>query len=283
MLLVGAHVSVAGGVSKAPKRGAALGCTAIQIFTKNQRQWRSPELAVSEIEQFFPEMEKHRIQSACVHDSYLINLGSNEPELLVKSRAAFQDEIERAALLKIPYLIFHPGSYKDGDEATCLKTIAESIDTCIGKSGETSVKVLIETTAGQGTSVGYRFEHLAEIRDRVAFPENVGFCIDTSHIFAAGYDIRTEETYQQTMAEFDKIAGLAHLHVIHLNDSLKPLASRVDRHENIGLGLIGIVPFRLIMNDKRLKNVLKIIETPGGDEWYLKNLNLLKSLVSQKY
>ncbi|MBN2092002.1 deoxyribonuclease IV [candidate division KSB1 bacterium] len=278
-MLLGAHVSIAGGLYNAPARGVELGCTAIQIFTKNQVQWQAPPLAEDDIQKYKTAYQASGIKAVCAHDSYLINIGSSEPALLHRSRKAFIDEIQRAHRLEIPYLVFHPGAYKGGDEKDCLQIIAESINFCFDQIGKTSVQVLLETTAGQGTSVGYRFEQLREIIDRVQCPENIGVCLDTCHIFAAGYDLRDESAYQKTMLEFDEIIGLDHLKVIHLNDAKKKPGSRVDRHENIGLGTIGEVAFQLIMNDDRLANIPKILETPGGDEWFMKNLALLRSMV----
>jgi deoxyribonuclease-4 len=278
-MLLGAHVSIAGGLYKAPTRGVELGCTAIQIFTKNQVQWQAPLLAEEDIQRYKTALQTSGLQAVCAHDSYLINLGSSEPELLHKSRNAFIDEIQRAHLLEIPYLIFHPGAYKNGNEKDCLQIIAGSINFCLDQIGKTSVQVLLETTAGQGTTVGYRFDQLREIIDQVQQPENIGVCLDTCHIFAAGYDLRDENAYQKTMQEFHEIIGLHHLKVIHLNDAKKAAGSRVDRHENIGLGTIGEVVFQLIMNDYRLANIPKILETPGGDEWFMKNISLLKGMI----
>jgi len=278
-MLLGAHVSIAGGVEKAPARAAELGCTAMQIFTKSQLQWKAPALTENEIQAFKEQLQLRQIKATCVHDSYLINLGSPDSALLEKSRRAFSDEIRRTGQLEIPYLVFHPGSFKEGDLATCLKTIAQSINDCLDRSGVTSVRLLLETTAGQGTNVGRRFEELAEIISLVHRPENVGICLDTAHIFAAGYDIRTYESYLQTIETCEKVVGLEKLKVIHLNDSRKPPGSRVDRHENIGLGQIGLDAFRFIMNDPRFHQVLKILETPGGEQWYQRNITLLKSLV----
>ncbi len=279
-MLLGAHVSIAGGLYKAPARGTELGCTAIQIFTKNQVQWQAPPLAEADIQNYKPTYQAAGLKAVCSHDSYLINIGSADSALLEKSRNAFIDEIQRAHLLEIPYLVFHPGAFKSGNEKECLRIIAESINFCLDQIGKTPVQVLLETTAGQGTTVGYRFEQLRGIIDLVQRPANIGVCLDTCHIFVAGYDIRDENSYQKTIREFDDVIGLDRLKVIHLNDTKKAIGSRVDRHENIGLGTIGENGFRLIMNDNRLANIPKILETPGGDEWFMKNLALLRSMVS---
>jgi deoxyribonuclease-4 len=279
-MLLGAHVSIAGGLYKAPARGTELGCTAIQIFTKNQVQWQAPPLAEADIQNYKTTYQAAGLKAVCSHDSYLINIGSADSALLEKSRNAFIDEIQRAHLLEIPYLVFHPGAFKSGNEKECLRIIAESINFCLDQIGKTPVQVLLETTAGQGTTVGYRFEQLRGIIDLVQRPANIGVCLDTCHIFVAGYDIRDENSYQKTIREFDDVIGLDRLKVIHLNDTKKAIGSRVDRHENIGLGTIGENGFRLIMNDNRLANIPKILETPGGDEWFMKNLALLRSMVS---
>jgi len=282
-MLLGAHVSIAGGISRAPARGAEIGGSAIQIFTKNQVQWKTAPLQPDEIQKFKAACAENQIGSVCVHDSYLINLGSSDPELLARSRQAFIEEILRTAALEIPFLIFHPGAYKSGNAAACLRTIAESLAFCLDAAGTCPVELLLETTSGQGTNVGYRFEELAEIIDRVGTGAPVGVCLDTCHIFAAGYDIRDAQSYAQTLDDFDMVIGLEKLKVIHLNDSRKPLGSRVDRHENIGQGEIGLEAFRWLMNDPRLANVPKILETPGGDAWFRQNIELLKNIVTEKY
>lgn len=279
-MLLGAHVSIAGGIFNAPARGAEIGCTAIQIFTKNQVQWQAKPLKTEAIRKFKAALAENAIQAVCVHDSYLINLGSPEKDLLTRSRQAFADEIQRTAALGIPFLVFHPGAYKSGDEATCLNTIAESIDLGLAQAETRDVQLLLETTSGQGTNVGCRFEQLARIIEQVRQPDSVGVCLDTCHVFTAGYDLRDAQSYAQTISEFQRVLGLDRLKVIHLNDARKPLGSRVDRHDNIGKGLIGLEAFRLIMNDPRLANVMKILETPGGNEWFRSNIELLKSLVA---
>lgn len=282
-MLLGAHVSIAGGISRAPARGAEMGGSAIQIFTKNQVQWKTAPLQPDEIQKFKAACAENQIGSVCVHDSYLINLGSSEPELLARSRQAFVEEIQRTAALAIPFLIFHPGAYKASDATTCLRTIAESLKFCLDAAGTGTVELLLETTSGQGTNVGYRFEELAEIIEQVGPGAPVGVCLDTCHIFTAGYDLRAAATYAQTFADFDRVIGLGKLKVIHLNDSRKPLGSRVDRHENIGRGEIGLEAFRRLMNDPRLAKIPKILETPGGDAWFRQNIDLLKNCVTENY
>jgi len=278
-MLVGAHVSISGGLDQAPLRGKAIGCTAIQIFTKNQMQWNAKPLSNHEIAQYQQSLTHSSIQSVVAHDSYLVNLGSPEESLLKKSHQAFLDEMDRAESLRIPFLIFHPGSHKNAGENVGLKLIAESINYVQKQRPNYKIKLLLETTAGQGTNLGHTFEQLKWIIDMVIQPERVGVCLDTCHIFAAGYDIRTRSSFEETFEKFDQVIGLKKLHAIHLNDSKKGLGSRVDRHEHIGQGQIGLEGFRLIMNDSRFIDVPKVLETPGDLKEFKENLHLLKSLV----
>jgi deoxyribonuclease-4 len=251
----------------------------MQIFSKNQVRWNVPPLEDEQIKKFQEECARFNVRHMCIHDSYLINLGSPEPEMLEKSRRAFVHELSRAAQLGIPGVVLHPGAFKDGDEQTCIKTIAESLDWCFENSQDSDAGAWLETTAGMGTSVGHRFEQLARIIDLSRYPERVGVCLDTAHVFAAGYELRTADAYSHTWAEFDRIIGLEKLRVIHLNDSKKACGSRVDRHENIGIGEIGAEAFEQIMNDERLISIPKILETPGGDTFFRKNIKLLKKMV----
>ncbi len=278
MMLVGAHVSIAKGVYLAPGRGEEIGANAIQIFSKNQSQWVGKPITQEDAEKFKQAWQESTIEAVVIHDSYLINLGSPDDVLLEKSRNAFLDEMDRAELLGVPNLVFHPGSYLKETEEFGLKKIIESLNMVLAARPNAKVRLLLETTAGQGTNLGYTFEQLAAIREGVKQKERTGICLDTAHIFAAGYDIRTPEAYQTTMAQFDAVLGLENLHVIHMNDSKKPLGSRVDRHENIGKGLIGLDAFRLIMTDPRLENIPKILETPGGPEAFKKDIQTLKAL-----
>lgn len=279
-LLVGAHVSTSGGVFNAIDHGTEIGATAIQIFSKNQTRWVSKPLSEPDVEKFKIGWEKSPIKDVVIHDSYLINLASPDFTNLEKSRNAFLDEVERAQQLGIRYLIFHPGSHLNTGEEVGLKLIAESMNRIIEKTPNYSVKLLLETTAGQGTNLGYAFEQLAFIIDLVEEKNRVGVCLDTAHIFAAGYDIRDRKNYEETWKQFDTILGWDLLYAIHINDSKKELGSKVDRHENIGEGLIGEKTFRMIMNDSRLNNIPKIVETPGGLEEHKRNLEKLKSLVN---
>lgn len=277
--LIGAHVSIAGGLEYAIPKGEQIGCTAIQIFTKNQVQWYTKPLSNHTVEQYQQALINSSIQSVIAHDSYLINLGSPEENLLEKSRQAFLDEMDRAEKLEISAVIFHPGAHKNAGEDVGLKLIADSINYCCKQRPNYKLKLLLETTAGQGTNLGYTFEQLKWIIDRAKQPDRVGVCLDTCHIFAAGYDIRDKSSYEKTIEKFNKVIGLQKLQAIHLNDSKKELGSRVDRHENIGQGQIGLEGFRLLMNDARLINIPKVLETPGDINKFKDNLDLLKSMI----
>lgn len=281
MKLFGAHVSVAGGVFKAPMRGEELECDAIQIFTKNQMQWNARPLKEDEITKFKDELDHHRPQSVVTHDSYLINLGSPEEKKLEKSRNAFLDEVQRCDQLGIDLLVFHPGSHLKSGERAALDTIADSLNWTHEQTPDASVKTLLEIAAGQGTNVGYTFEQLIDIIENVKDKSRVGVCIDTCHMFCAGYDIRTNESYENTWKEFEKVIGYDWLEAFHINDSKKPLDSRVDRHENLGHGYIGLEAFRLLLNDDRFDNIPMVLETPGGDKWFRKNLKVMRELVGQ--
>ena len=259
---LGAHFSTAGGLQNAIFEARDHNCNAVQIFTKNSRTWKEKYPQVHEINRFLEAREQTGVHCAISHASYLINLGAREEEKLEKSRSALENELIRSGLLQISDIVLHPGSHMNKGEKTGIQTIVESIDTVFEKLEGTSVHLLLETTSGQGTNIGHRFEHLAEIMARSRFGKNLGTCLDTCHIFVAGYDIRTEEAYEKTMDLFDGIVGIDRLRVIHLNDSRNGLASRVDRHEHIGRGCIGENAFRRIMNDPRLSHIPKIIETP---------------------
>ena len=279
MGLLGAHVSVGGGVENAPARGRELGCDAIQIFSKNQRQWKSVPLSDEAVREFHRAVDDCEIRKVVVHDSYLINLAHPDPDALKKSLDAFSYEMRRADSLGIPYLVFHPGSHLKTTEAEGIQRIAESLNTVLKNIPENHIMLLLETTAGQGNHLGYRFEQLAEIISLTEQKERVGVCYDTAHSFAAGYDLRTKKTYEQTFKEFDGIVGLNKLKVFHLNDSKGDLGSRIDRHENIGKGFLGMESFRFLVNDSRFREHPMILETPGGDKYYKENLNLLRSLM----
>ena len=278
--LLGAHTSTSGGVSKAVERAEKLGFTAMQIFTKNNNRWLAKPLDEKEICKFKLSMEHSNIKIVVAHDSYLINLCATNLVLLEKSRVAFIDELTRCEELGVPYLNFHPGFHTGRGEDEGLKVIAESINIANDKTKDFKVSSMLEITAGQGTALGYKFEHIAKIIELVEHKERMSVCIDTAHLFAAGYDFRTRETYYKTMQDFDRIIGLNKLKCFHMNDSKKELGSRVDRHEHIGNGFIGIEGFKHIMNDEKLLSIPKILETPKGKDQLedIENLEVLKSL-----
>ena len=283
MKFVGAHVSASGGVDNAPLNAMAIGAKAFALFTKNQRQWVAKPLETKTIDAFKANLEASGILPKHVlpHDSYLINLGHPEVEKLEKSRDAFVDELERCAILGLDRLNFHPGSHlvkipkKDPEymdklmhaELTCLDVIAESLNRAIDATPDSEVKLVIENTAGQGSNLGYKFEHLAHIIDKVENKSRVGVCIDTCHMFTAGYDIRTRETYDKTWDDFDKIVGREYLMGMHINDSKPKLGSRVDRHHSLGQGEIGWDAFGFIMNDSRMDDIPLVLETIDESIW----------------
>jgi len=279
-LLVGAHVSIAGGIEKAFARGAEIGCTAIQVFTRNASRWQAKPLTDKSIEAFRAARQASSIGYVAAHDSYLINLASPDPELRNKSIAAFIDEIERCSLLGIEDLVMHPGAHVGAGVGEGMKTLTESFRTVFTQAPK-DVRVLVENTAGQGTCLGARFEELAEILERLP-QHNLAVCFDTCHAFAAGYDLSTSAGYQATMAEFERLIGCEKLALFHVNDSKKLLGSRVDRHEHVGRGLIGPEGFAALLQDQRFSGVAKIIETPPGDDHCddLANLALLRHLAA---
>ncbi|VAW83747.1 Endonuclease IV [hydrothermal vent metagenome] len=278
MKRVGAHVSAAGGVENAPLNAQKIGARAFALFTKNQRQWHAKPLTEKSINAFKANLIKVGIAPEHVlpHDSYLINLGHPEQEGLEKSRAAFLDEMQRCEQLGLPLLNFHPGSHlKKISEEESLNRIAESINLALAQT--TGVTAVIENTAGQGTNLGHRFEHLAHIIDKVEDKNRVGVCLDTCHTFTAGYDLRTTEACEQTFAEFEQIVGFRYLRGMHLNDSKPELGSRVDRHESLGLGKIGMACFDYIMNDQRFDEIPMVLETIDDSLW-AEEIEILYSL-----
>lgn len=268
MKYIGAHVSAAGGVSNAPKNASEIGATAFALFTKNQRQWKAKPLRESEIKDFKDNCSSFGFTYDHImpHDSYLINLGHPEEAKLQKSRDAFLVEFQRCEQLGIKLINFHPGSHLNKiSEQECLRRNAESINLVLDQTKH--VTAVIEITAGQGTNLGYKFEHLAKIIDQVEDKSRVGVCIDTCHAFAAGYDIRTEQGCVETFEAFDSIVGWQYLKGMHLNDSKKELGSQVDRHESLGDGEIGLTPFKFIMQDERFDDIPLILETPNRERW----------------
>ena len=268
MKYVGAHVSASGGVFNAPINARSIGATAFALFTKNQRQWKAKPLDEETIEKFKANLKESGIDPKHVlpHDSYLINLGHPEEEKWKKSLDAFIDEVKRCELLGLDKLNFHPGSHlKKISEEACLDRIAEAMNITLNETE--GVTLVIENTAGQGSNLGYRFEHLAHLIDRVDDKSRVGVCLDTCHTFTAGYDLRTREVYEKTMKEFDTIVGFSYLKGMHINDSKPTLGSRVDRHHSLGCGEIGWEAFRLIMNDPRMDDIPLILETIDESIW----------------
>ncbi len=278
MKYIGAHVSAKGGVENTPVNAYNIGATAFALFTKNQRQWKAKPLTEVNISEFKTNCKKYGYEPSQIlaHDSYLINLGHPEHDGLEKSRNAFIDEMERCGQLGIKLLNFHPGSFlKKISEEKCIKTIAESINIALDKTED--VIAVIENTAGQGTNLGFSFEQIADIIENIENKARVGVCIDTCHAFSAGYDLKSRQGFQQTWLEFDEIIGFKFLKGMHLNDSKKAFASRVDRHESIGKGSLGLDVFRWIMKDPRFDNIPLILETPANDIW-IEEILLLKGL-----
>lgn len=266
MPILGAHKSIAGGVHLAPARARQSGCDCVQVFTKNNNQWRAAPIAADHAERFRQALAEHGIRHPLAHDSYLINLASPDRDLWRKSVTAFADELRRAETLGIPYVVTHPGSFTDGSLKTGIRQVVRALDAVHRETAGIRTQCLLETTAGQGSSIGWRFEHLAMILDGVKQPERLGVCLDTCHVFAAGYPLGTREQYQATMDAFDAIVGIRIIKAVHLNDSSRELGSRVDRHAHIGRGKMGFEAFRLLLADRRFKDIPMYLETPKGHE-----------------
>ena len=268
MKRIGAHVSTVGGVENAPLNADRIGALAFALFTRNQKRWKSKPLTTKNVDAFKQNCAKlgFKAEHILPHDSYLINLGHPESDGLAKSREAFLDEFQRCEQLGLKYLSFHPGSHLNKiSPEKCLQRIAESINIVLEKTK--TVMAVIENTAGQGTNLGFQFEHLAMIIDRIENKSRVGVCLDTCHTYAAGYDLKSRQAFEDTLSRFDAIVGLKYLKGMHLNDSKKDLASRVDRHESIGKGTLGLEPFQFIMADPRFEEIPLILETPDPDIW----------------
>jgi deoxyribonuclease IV len=274
--LLGAHVSVQGGVHTGPRRGTAIGATAIQVFTKTPNQWREPEVAAETADAFRRECERTGITTIVSHDSYLINLATPDPVLASRSADSFTAELRRCTALGIPYLVSHPGNFMDDREAG-IRRNAAAYTRCL-EAVKGPVMVLLETTAGTGTSLGSTFEELCCLRDGVGeqVRHRIGFCADTCHLYSAGYDIVRD--YDGVWARWEAEIGFEHLHCLHLNDSKTPFGSRRDRHELIGEGTLGPEPFRRIMRDPRFARVIKVIETPKGDDEVTLDRRMLRRL-----
>jgi deoxyribonuclease-4 len=279
--LLGAHMSIAGGVGNALLEGRKVDCQAIQIFTRSSRQWACKPYTEEEIRQFEINRKDSGITKVIAHDSYLLNLGSPDAVLRARSIAAFIDELERCEALQVTNLIAHPGSHTGIGELEGIKTIGRSLNEVHRACPGYRAKVTLEITAGQGSNLGYRFEQIRDIIDATKESDRLRVCFDTEHAFAAGYDIRTREGYERTFAEFDEFIGIELLAAFHLNDSKKELNSRVDRHEHIGKGCIGVEAFRMLVNDRRFWGLPMCLETPKGKDLKedRENLALLRSLL----
>jgi deoxyribonuclease-4 len=266
MAILGAHQSIAGGYYKSVEIAHTLKCDCVQLFTKNNNQWRAKELTDEDVRLFQGRLAEFGISHPLAHDSYLINLASPDPALWKKSVDSFVMEMLRADRLGIPYVVTHPGAYTTSSEEAGIAAVVRALDETHRQTRGIKTKCLLETTAGQGSCLGNRFEHLAEMIDGVQDPDRLGVCVDTCHIFAAGYPISTEKDYKATMRVLDKTVGVKLVRAFHLNDSVKPLGSRVDRHAHIGRGMIGKEGFRLLLNDRRFRKVPMYLETPKGEE-----------------
>jgi deoxyribonuclease IV len=279
-ILLGAHMSIAGGVHMAIARARSIDCNAMQMFVKNNMQWFARPLTHGEIRAFLEHQQRAELSSIFAHANYLINLAATNPLFHANSIRALSEELTRADQLELPFLVLHPGAHRgDGEEAALAKIIA-SIEGVFRKNPKVKTKIALETTAGQGSCVGHRFEHLACIIETVREPERLCVCLDTAHIFAAGYDISGESAIRKTLREFDRKIGLDRLAAIHLNDSKTGRGSRVDRHQHIGKGKIGLDAFRFIMRSRRLNKIPKVLETPKGKDLRedVMNLKTLRAL-----
>lgn len=281
-LLLGSHMSVSGGVHTAFARGMQCGCTTMQVFTKNNNRWEGPPVTQEDIQNYKNASAKATIAPVVAHAAYLINLCAGDPRVLKRSRRAMQDELERCELFGILGVIVHPGSHVGAGEEAGLRLIAESLNSIHAETPGFRSLTILETTAGQGTALGYRFEHLRSIIDLVNEPSRVGICADTCHLYAAGYPIHTEAGWVDTWTAFDTIIGLHRLVAVHVNDSQKALGARVDRHEHIGKGVMGLDPFRFLMNDQRFAGIPKILETDKSEDLHedVENMSVLRSLIT---
>jgi deoxyribonuclease IV len=278
--LLGAHMSTAGGIHNSFLTGKEIGCTAIQLFTGSPRQWHHPPLDPAVAAKFQAAREETCIPFACAHDSYLINLAAPDPEVLARSRNAFRLELERADALGLPWVVTHMGAQMGSGEEAGLDLLCESLSAILQETEGLSAGVALETTAGQGTCLGAKFEHIGRVLNGCAYHPRMGVCLDTCHIFVAGYDIRTEEAYNRTFEEFGAIIGFDKLKVIHANDAKKPLGSKVDRHEHIGEGEIGMEAFGRLVTDPRMLHVPVLIETPELETMHKVNLEKLQRLAA---
>ena len=282
-LLVGAHMSIAGGIHHAFERGRQAGCRALQIFLKNSNQWQGKALTHEDRRLYAAAQKESGIAPVLAHCSYLINLASPDSALRRKSLAALVDELARAGFLGVPALILHPGAHRGAGAPAGIAAVASGLNQALDQVPP-PVSVLLENTAGQGSSIGHSFEQLAAILAGVRDEKRIGFCLDTCHLYAAGYDISTERGYRKVLREFDRLIGMERIRAFHVNDCRKPLGSRIDRHTHIGQGCIGLEAFHCLVNDRRFAAVPKILETPKGDDvkYDLMNLRTLRSLVTRQ-
>jgi deoxyribonuclease-4 len=289
---LGAHLSIGGGLPRAVDRAVATRCEALQIFTKSAGQWRARVLPPDEIVLFRRRVAETGIAPVVAHNSYLINIAAASPPLREQSLAALVEEYDRADALGLAGLVMHPGSFTSGTEQEGLRLIAQGLRTLLRSRRRGAPLILLEHTAGQGTNLGHRFEHLAKILELVGGSPRVGVCLDTCHLLSAGYDICSEQGYRETFEAFDRIVGIDRIKVFHLNDSKKPCGSRVDRHEHIGSGCLGLEPFRRLLRDARFARLPMLLETPkldtpearrrsDADPWDMRNLRTLRRLMRE--
>ena len=284
MPILGAHMSIAGGYYKAVEAAANCGMEVVQLFTKNNNQWRAKEIAAEDVSRFRAALSERKISQPISHASYLINLASGDGELWEKSVAGMVVELQRAEQLGIQYVVFHPGAHTSLSEEAGIENVIRAMDEIHVRLPNAQSQMLLETTAGQGTCLGHRFEHLAQMITSAKQPERLGVCVDTCHLFAAGYRLIAERDYLATFQQFEELIGLHRIRAFHLNDSKKELGSRVDRHEQIGHGKLGLAPFTYLLNDRRFSNIPMYLETPKGlhegEEWDVINLRTLRGLVA---
>ena len=278
MTLLGAHVPVTGGLHHAPAHGRAIGAEAIQIFTRNQMQWKARPVGADEVGAFREAVAASGVRRVMTHGSYLVNLAAVDAGILAKGRDAFVADMERCHALGIGHLVYHPGAHMGAGREAGLQAIARSLDDVLARADGLDVRPLLEVTAGQGSSLGHRFDDLTEILDRVHAPERLGVCLDTCHLYAAGYDIASSQGYEDTLGELDRLVGLRKVEAFHLNDAKKGLGSHLDRHARIGQGTLGLDTFRRIVNDGRFAGVPMVVETPGPIAEWKKEVALLRGL-----
>jgi deoxyribonuclease-4 len=282
--MLGAHMSIGGGVQRAIERACSIRCTAMQIFVKNNMQWFARPLAREEIKAFRDHAQRRELAAVFAHANYLINLAATNPQFHANSLRALAEELVRADQLGLPFIVLHPGAHLGAGEEAGLEKVVKSIDRIFAGIPKVKTRIALETTAGQGSSLGHTFEHLAYLMANVREPERLCVCLDTAHVFAAGFDLTSEAGTRKMFREFDRVIGLQHLVALHLNDSKTARGSRVDRHEHIGKGQIGLAAFRVIMRDRRFRKIPKVLETPKGKELRedVMNLKTLRRLIESR-